>query len=255
MYKIDNLSNNENLRVVAALNHFRVFEHQSDLSVAPEAAMHTYFAQKMNTKRRQLCIQLNGGGVTIQSGAMQWTLGNVESETGIKSIGNLVGRALSAKVTGETMVKPEYKGNGVIMLEPTYKNILLIDVSKWGQLVMDDGMFLASDSTVELKTVMRKTLSSAIAGGEGLFNLAAGGSGVIALESPVPQKELIEFTLDNDVLKIDGNMAVAWSGSLQFTVERSSKTLIGSAVNGEGLVNVYRGSGRVLMAPTINGCA
>ena len=40
-------------------------------------------------------------------------------------------------------------------------------------------------------------------------------------------------------------------GSLQFTVERSSKTLLGSVVNKEGLVNVYRGTGRILMAPTI----
>lgn len=37
--------------------------------------------------------------------------------------------------------------------------------------------------------------------------------------------------------------------SLEFTVERSSKTLIGSAVNGEGLVNVYRGTGKILVAP------
>ena len=39
-------------------------------------------------------------------------------------------------------------------------------------------------------------LSSAIAGGEGLFNLSLSGSGVVALESPCPQEELIEVTLD-----------------------------------------------------------
>ena len=36
---------------------------------------------------------------------------------------------------------------------------------------------------------------------------------------------------------------------LDFTVERSGKTLVGSAASGEGLVNVYRGTGRVLLAP------
>ena len=71
----------------------------------------------------------------------------------------------------------------------------------------------------------------------------------MALESPCPKEELIEITLEEDTLKIDGNMAVAWSGSLEFTVERSGKSLIGSAASGEGLVNVYRGTGRVLMAP------
>ena len=71
------------------------------------------------------------------------------------------------------------------------------------------------------------------------------------LESPVPREELIEFELNNDVLKIDGNMAIAWSNTLEFKVEKSGKSLIGSAVSGEGLVNVYRGTGKVLMAPTL----
>ena len=57
----------------------------------------------------------------------------------------------------------------------------------------------------------------------------------------------------NDVLKVDGNMAIAWSGSLDFTVERSGKTLLGSAASGEGLVNVYRGTGKVLLAPVRDG--
>ena len=60
---------------------------------------------------------------------------------------------------------------------------------------------------------------------------------------------MIEIELENDELKIDGNLAVCWSSNLDFTVERTTKTLVGSAVSGEGLVNVYRGTGRVLMSP------
>ena len=52
-------------------------------------------------------------------------------------------------------------------------------------------------------------------------------------------------------MKIDGNMAIAWSSSLEFTVEKSSKSLVGSAVSGEGLVNVYRGTGKIWMAPVL----
>lgn len=61
--------------------------------------------------------------------------------------------------------------------------------------------------------------------------------------------ELDFVNRSNDVLKIDGSFAICWSGSLQFTVERSGKTLVGSAASGEGLVNVYRGTGRVMLAP------
>ena len=71
------------------------------------------------------------------------------------------------------------------------------------------------------------------------------------MESPVPREELVEIVLQDDVVKIDGNMAIAWSGSLRFTVEKSTKSLVGSAVSGEGFVNVYRGTGRILLAPTI----
>ena len=46
-------------------------------------------------------------------------------------------------------------------------------------------------------------------------------------------------------------MAIAWSSTLEFKVEKSSKSLVGSAVSGEGFVNVYRGTGKVLVAPTV----
>ena len=90
---------------------------------------------------------------------------------------------------------------------------------------------------------------SAVLGKEGLFNTTLYGKGVVALESPVPRSELIEVTLTDDVVKIDGSMAIAWSRGLDFTVERTTATLIGSLASGEGLVNVYRGTGKVLVAP------
>jgi hypothetical protein len=59
----------------------------------------------------------------------------------------------------------------------------------------------------------------------------------------------VRIGLEQCVLKVDGNFAIAWSDSLNFTVERSGKTLVGSAASGEGFVNVYRGTGKVLLAP------
>jgi uncharacterized protein (AIM24 family) len=154
------------------------------------------------------------------------------------------------KVTGESAIKPEYKGNGIIVTEPTYKHLLLENPSEWGSgFAIDDGLFLASSAGVEHSVQMRSNLSSAVAGGEGLFNLAFSGDGIVCLESCVPREELIELVIENDQVKIDGNYAIAWSTSLQFTVERSGKSLVGSAASGEGLVNVYRGTGRILMAP------
>ena len=52
-----------------------------------------------------------------------------------------------------------------------------------------------------------------------------------------------------DELKVDGSFAIAWTTSLDFRIERSGKTLVGSAASGEGLVNAYSGEGRVILAP------
>lgn len=135
------------------------------------------------------------------------------------------------------------------MLEPTYKHILLVDAADWaGGLIIEDGLFLGCQGSVDIKTVSRSTLSSAMLGGEGLFNSCLTGKGIVILESPVPEQELIEVQLTNDTLKVDGSFAIAWSKDLTFTVERTTKTLVGSAASGEGLVNVFRGTGRVLLA-------
>lgn len=115
--------------------------------------------------------------------------------------------------------------------------------------MLDDGLFLACESKIKQKVVARTNISSAMLGKEGLFNLCLEGEGVAVLESPVPRDELIEINLENDEVRIDGNFAIAWSKSLDFRVEKSSKSLVGSAVSGEGFVNVYRGTGKILMAP------
>ena len=249
--RIENLQN-ENRKYAKSIGNFHVLEYVQDASVSPMNAMNEYFMSKMHVRRRQVVIDIDKDhSAVIQAGSMQWMGGNVQATSGVKGIGDFLGKALKGAVTKETAVKPEYVGEGCLVLEPTYKYIILADVGKWGSagMTIEDGMFLACDANVKSKVVAKKNLSSAVLGSEGLFNLSLQGNGVAALESNVPEDELIEVILENDELKIDGNLAVCWSSNLEFTVERSTKTLVGSAVSGEGLVNVYRGTGRVLMCP------
>lgn len=250
MYQINNFFNNDDVRMKESMGAFSIIEYQRDLSVMPENAMTAYYASQMNVRKRQVVCDVAKSNVTVQARTMQWMVGDVKATTGLKGVGDLFSKAVRGSVTGESAIKPEYTGNGTLVLEPTYKHILLLDVADWnGSVVLDDGLFLACESSLKQKAVMRSNLSSAVAGNEGLFNLGIQGKGVLCLESPCPKEELVEITLNNDVLKVDGNFAIAWSGSLEFTVERSGKSLIGSAASGEGLVNVYRGTGKVLLAP------
>ena len=246
-----NVFNSTTARKVAnQLGCFSVVEYVKDISVDPMTAQTAYFMAQMGVRKRQVVATLNQQGVILQAGAMQMIVGEVQMNTNVKGAGDFMKKWVGSKVTKESAIKPLYFGTGQVILEPTYKYILLEDLAKWnGSIVIEDGMFLACQDTVEMKVVGRNSFSSAVAGGEGLFNTCLTGSGIAVFESRVPAEELLVFDVINDVLKIDGNMAIAWSNSLQFTVERSSKSLIGSAASGEGLVNVYRGTGRVLVAP------
>lgn len=253
MFKIANFTNNDDVKILSELGPFTVIEYQKDLSVMPSDAAIAYYSAAMNVRKRQIICDLSKASITLQAGAMQWMVGNVNATTGIKGVGDLFGKAVRGKVTGESAIKPEYTGDGILVLEPTYRHLLLLDLKDWNEsIVLDDGLFLACDSRLKHKAVMRSNVSSAVAGNEGLFNLGIKGSGILCLECPCPREELVEISLDNDVLKVDGNMAIAWSGTLDFTVERSGKSLIGSAASGEGLVNVYRGTGKVLLSPVGN---
>ncbi|MGN0393774.1 MAG: AIM24 family protein [Coprococcus sp.] len=254
MIQLNNVFNNPNMKCIAQAGQYYIYEHQKDMSVKPYYAATAYFMDKMNVRKRQALCFLNNSAVKLQAGAMQWMSGAIEMNSGVSGVGNLLGKMVKGAVTGESAVKPIYQGSGYLMLEPTYNYLIVEDIGTWGSgIVLDDGLFLACDANLNENVVKRQNISSAVLGGEGLFNLCLSGQGYALLESPVPREELFEFVLQDDVVKIDGNMAIAWSSSLQFTVEKSSKSLVGSGLSGEGFVNVYRGTGKILMAPTLAG--
>ena len=244
-------SETELRHIISNKGVFSVVEYLKDMSVTPGRAETAYYAALMDVRKRQLVANINKDvGVVSQKGMLQLILGDVMAETGIESAGDLMKKFVESKVTKENAIKPRYRGEGKLILEPTFRYIILEDLKDWdGNMVVEDGMFLACEDTIDIRVAPRKTISSATLGGEGLFNLAFKGKGVVALESSVPRQEVFEIYLHDDVVKVDGNMAIAWSSGLDFTVERTTQTLIGSLASGEGLVNVYRGTGKILIAP------
>ena len=160
--KIQNLQN-ENRKFIKSIDNFHVLEYTQDASVSPFNALNEYFMSKMNVRRRQVVIDIDKNhSAVIQAGAMQWMGGAVKATSGVKGIGDLFGKALKGAVTKETAVKPEYVGEGCLVLEPTYKYIILEDVEEWGPagMTIEDGMFLACDANVKQNVVTRKNISS-----------------------------------------------------------------------------------------------
>jgi len=149
MYQISNFTDNDDVKIISRLGAFQVIEYQRDLSITPSSAVTAFYSAQMNVKKRQLVCDLSQSPVTIQAGAMQWMLGNVNATTGIKGVGDFFGKAVRGKASGESTIKPEYTGNGILVLEPTYRHLILLDVADWGgSVVLDDGLFLACESSL-----------------------------------------------------------------------------------------------------------
>lgn len=213
-------------------------------------AQNMYYMDKQNIRVRQVVVYLANDSVKVEPGAMSYFQGNINMVSGV-TVGNALGRMFTGMVTGEAAAQPEYSGNGMVVLEPSFKHFIVLELQQGEQIIVDKGMFYAAQGSVNVRAVAQKSFSAAIGGGEGIFQIEITGPGIVVLESIVPMEEINIIELENDTLKVDGNFAVLRTAGLQFTVERSAKTLVGSAVSGEGLVNVYRGTGQVWLAPTI----
>lgn len=201
-------------------------------------------------KLRQVRIILEDSSVKLESGALSYMKGEIEIKTKTGGVVGLGKKFLNSKLTGETMFKPTYEGTGEIFLEPSFGHFALIELED-EEIIVDDGLFYACEEDVEVGAAMQKSVSSMLFGNEGIYQTSISGSGIVVLEIPVPESEIFKCKLFNDTLKVDGNFAVLRTNNIKFTVEKSS-SLIGSVTNGEGLLNVYSGTGEVWLLPTMS---
>lgn len=249
----------ENIRLISTDSKdgltVEVFEYTRLTPPTVNLGLQQHFAFKEGLRLRQCVVILDGTqGVQLSPGAMSYTLGDINMHTNVKSTGDFMKKLVTAHVTRESAVKPLYTGRGEVGLEPSFRNYLVAELNK-ESYCMDDGLFYAASERIQITAKMNR-LSMALAGGEGgLFQLMAAGTGLLVIESRFPMAEISVVELNDETLVVDGNQAILWSADLQYTVEKSSKSLIGSAASGEGLVNVFRGSGVVWLATTqkING--
>lgn len=214
----------------------------------PRLCQTLYFAQQAGARLRQLRIVLTDSAVRLESGALAFSKGRLEMESGMGGVTGLLRKMTSALVSSETVFKPVYRGTGEVYLEPTFGHVLLVELNG-ESLVADPGMYLASTGDIDVGVGAQKSISATLFGHEGMFQTKIRGSGVVALQSPVPADEAIRVPLDDEVLRVDGNYALLRKGDVDYTVERSG-SVVGTLTGGEGLLHTFRGTGEVWLAPT-----
>ena len=143
------------------------------------------------------------------------------------------------------------KGTGETLLAPTLPgDVMILDVGPQ-QYRLNDGAFLAADTTVAIET-RRQGIGQALFGGTGgFFIMETSGSGKLAI-SGFGALFNLDVKAGNDML-VDNSHVVAWDAGLRYEMTTSTAKsgflsgLVNSVTSGEGIVQRFSGNGKVVV--------
>jgi uncharacterized protein (TIGR00266 family) len=193
----------------------------------------------------------NNEEIQIESGSMVYHNAAVKLEGKMNSNGKGgLGGALSALgrsiTSGESffITKASAIGeNGKISLAPaslgSIKEIF-VGPEQWK---LNTGAFLASEDGVHY-VMERQKLSGALFGGTGgFFVMKTQGRGTMLISG---YGDIVEIALDGtEDFVVDNQHVLAWTDSLSYSINVASGLF--GFTTGEGLVNTFRGKGRIMI--------
>lgn len=214
-----------------------------------ENAMQLFLAQQSGLTLKQIRIELNGGSVKTEAGALYFSKGDINCDAQIGGVGGVIGKMFKSTLNKEAVIKPIYSGYGELYLEPTFGHFIMLELEE-DSIIVDRGMFYCCSANMKIEPVIQSNISSALFGGEGIFQTEIKGTGIVVLEIPVHKDEILMYELQGERVQVDGNFAILRSKNINFSVQKSSKNLMSSVMNGEGLLQTFEGTGMVWLAPT-----
>lgn len=188
-------------------------------------------------------VELENSSFRYEAGAMHYMKGNLELESNIPSVGKM----FKSMVTREKIVKPVISGTGTVFMQPSFGEFTILDLQN-DEWILDQGAYYASEMDVEIGAYTNRAIS-AMFSGEKWFQTVVAGTGKVIITSAGP---LEEVELINDKLVVDGRFAVARTSGIDLKVTKATRGIFSTVISGEGLVNTFSGTGKVLIAPVDN---
>lgn len=190
-----------------------------------------------------------GETIKIERGSMVY-MSNVSIEgkmntnkSGIGGLFSAIGRSIAS---GESMFITEATGtsyNGSIGIAPSIPGKIVNLEIGLNQYCLNTGAFLACDETVNYNLISQSFSKALLGGTGGFFVMETSGQGDLLVNAFGDIIEL-EVTEDNPII-IDNEHVVAWESCLDYHIEVASGTF--GFTTGEGFVNKFTGSGKVLI--------
>jgi len=181
--------------------------------------------------------------ILAEAGAMVSMSANVELQSQMK--GGLMG-AFKRAVGGESAFVSTFTargGPGEVTFAPgSPGDIAAIEMNNQLFFVQSSS-YLAGDAGLNVDT--RWGGAKTFFGGEGLFVLQVGGTGLLLLSSfgAIHRKRLAA----GERYVVDTGHLVAWEGTTQYTLRKAAAGFFRSMVSGEGVVAEFTGPGEILI--------
>lgn len=240
----DIVETEKTLGTIFEVVQYKTLKGSDDLDVAEKV----FFANQADIHLKMIRVKLDKSELLIEPGALYFMKGNLQLESNMQ--GGIAKGLMRKFMTGETLFQSRIKGTGEVYLEPTFGHYLLFNIDN-DALIFDKGAFYCASANLEVSAKMQQNVSSALFGGEGLFQTQVKGTGVVVLNCPVPIAELLMYELAaGEKLSVDGNFAFVRTATVSFHAEKSGKSLFQSVTSGEGLLQTFTGPGIVWLAPT-----
>lgn len=247
MYKIYNLKSNENVEVSAQAGIFTVLEVQDTPKAHPSkgnaSVMDVWVENILRNEKRQVIAQLVDNEVLIGENTLSWMVGEctlAPEESGrfnLKPILNKSENNLSGLL--------RIKGNGTIALQAIEDHLMLVNMRDWQEgLICDRDMFEACEGQIKVTTELTTHIPSTINPQQEVQYISFNGPGIVAIRIPCLSSQLVLVEIEQDVLRIEGNHAVAWSKTLEFIVSEEQS----DSTQQTKRVQVFKGTGKILLS-------
>jgi uncharacterized protein (TIGR00266 family) len=165
-------------------------------------------------------------------------------------------RALARRFTaGESFFQQTVSatnGDGDALFSPNMPGDVMILDCGARQFRLNDGAFLAADTTIQINTKAQNIGQGLFGGTGGWFIMETAGTGKLAI-SGFGALFAMDVKPGQDTI-VDNSHVVAWDAALQYNITAATagggffSSVVNSMTSGEGLVNRFSGSGQVIVA-------
>ena len=198
-----------------------------------------------------------GEKIFCESDAMVMMEANLELRG--KMQGGLGGALMRRLAGGESFFQQHIEavnGDGDCLLSPCLPGAMQVVECGTRQYILNDGAFVASDSSIELKMRTQSLGNAVFAQSGGLFVMETSGKGKVIVSGFGSMFEL-NVEPGKDVI-IDNSHVVCWDNTLHYEVSVTTGAkqgglsgmfgnIVNSVTSGEGIVLRFSGNGKVFI--------